>query len=462
MADSHGTVVRVMARALTVCCVVVALVPSTAAAQVVSFTARGPAILHAGSLELRLGERPTRVELARNRRVWLLAVGKRRLERFTRRPALRVAGGDVTDRLTGHGTVALLGARLLAKEVQPGWLPPGLARSGGWMRGMPAAALWRMGALQRNRPAGWWGRAIAATLRLRGAESADTHDVGLVYGESAAYGYDVGCRKPTRTPFSRRRCRALRRSARSAADRLALMIRVNAPGNLLPTHLARCPDCPPATRETIIDSMMNIGLLVWAQRRAGRDGYTWLAIDHARSVAGALIRPDGCTAQAIFTDQATGRQFGVHTHQGIAAASTWARGQAWAMLGFARLARDTRDPWAAAVARRLAGCWLAMAPRERIVRFDLDVTSGPPDSSANAVAAAGLATIALADRPDAARWRRAARAQLATVERLGSAVPPLGRLGAQTYVAGGDPSDENIELPIAQLYVLEARALIGR
>ena len=39
---------------------------------------------------------------------------------------------------------------------------------------------------------------------------------------------------------------------------------------------------------------------------------------------------------------------------------------------------------------------------------------------------------------------------------LVSRVPPLGRIGAQTYVAGGDPSDENIELPIAQLYVLEA------
>ena len=439
-----------------------ALVPSVAAAQVVSFTAHGPAVLHAGSHTLRLGEQPARVELARDRGAWLLTVGDRQVRRFTRRPALRVAGGDISDRLTGRSTVALLGARLLAKEVHPAWLPGALERSGAWMRGMPAAALWRMGALQRSRAPAWQDRAMTATLRLRGAESADTHDVGFVYGEGAAYGHDIGCGKQLRAPFTRRRCRALLRSARSAADRLAVMIRANAPASLLPTHLARCPDCPPATRETIIDSMMNVGLLAWAQRRAGRDGYTRLAIDHARAVAGALIRPDGCTAQAIFTDQATGRQFGVHTHQGISAASTWSRGQAWAMLGFARLARASGDPWAAGVARRLAGCWLAKAPADDVVRFDLDAVAGPPDSSAQAVAAAGLATIALIDRPNAARWRRAARAQLGPVEQLVSAVPPLGRLGGQTYVAGGDRSDENTELPIAQLYVLEAREQLGR
>ena len=78
-------------------------------------------------------------------------------------------------------------------------------------------------------------------------------------------------------------------------------------------------------------------------------------------------------------------------------------------------------------------------------------TNGSPAattaSTAQAVAAAGLATLGL---------RAAARAQLASVEELVSRVPPRGRIGAQTYVAGGDPSDENIELPIAQLYVLEA------
>jgi unsaturated chondroitin disaccharide hydrolase len=240
------------------------------------------------------------------------------------------------------------------------------------------------------------------------------------------------------------------------------MIRANAPSKLLPTHLARCPDCPPGTRETIIDSMMNVGLLVWAQRRAGRDGDTRLAIEHGRGVADALIRPDGCTAQAIFTDQASGRQFGVHTHQGISAASTWARGQAWAILGFARLARGARVPWAVEVARALARCWLAKAPGRGTVRFDLDASSGPPDSSAQAVAGAAFATLALVDRSRATLWRRAARAQLEPVEQLVSGVPPLGRIGGQTYVAGGDPSDENTELPIAQLYVLDARAQLRR
>jgi hypothetical protein len=402
----------------------------------------------------------TRVELARDRSTWQLGVGELKVRRFGRRPVLGVAGGSIADRLSGRGTVALLGARLLAKQVHPAWLPGVLARSGSWMRGMPAAALWRMAKLDRAGARAWWARAMEETLRLRGAESGDTHDAGFVY-EAAANGFDAGCRKTLRAPFTRRRCRALRKSALAAADRLALMIRANAPAKVLPTRLARCPDCPEGSREAIVDSVMNVGLLAWAQRRAGRDGYTRLALDHARAVAGLLIRPDGCTAQAIFTDRATGRPFGVHTHQGISAESTWARGQAWAMLGFARLARGTGDRWAVGVARRLAGCWLAKAPRGEVVRFDLDAVGGPFDSSAQAVAGAGLATLALVDRGRAARWRRAARAQLAPVEALVSAVPPLGRLGAQTYVVGGDTSDENTELPIAQLYLLDAHARLA-
>ena len=362
------------------------------------------------------------------------------------------AGAQAADRLTERETVKLLGARLLAQEKPPGWLPAGLERSGAWMRGMPASALWRVGRLDRRHAAAWWRRAMAATLRLRGSESADTHDVGFVY-EGAAHGYDTGCRGQRRTPFTKRRCRALFRSARAAADRLAVMIRANTPARLLPTQLAPCPDCPPRARETIIDSMMNVGLLVWAQRRAGRAGYRRLALDHARGVARALVRPDGCTAQATFTSVSSGHTLGLHTHQGISATSTWARGQAWALLGFARLARGTRAGWPADVARRLAACWLAKAPQRGVPLFDLDAARGPPDSSAQAVAAAGLAALGL---------RASARAQLASVEGLISRVPPRGRIGGQTYVAGGDPSDDDTELPIAQLYVLEARLALKK
>ena len=331
------------------------------------------------------------------------------------------------------------------------------------MRGMPAAALWRMARLDRRGRAAWSRRAIAATLRLRGSERTDTHDVGFLYGEGAAYGYDAGCRRALRPPFTARRCRALRASALAAADRLAAMIRANAPAPLLPTHVVRLPGLPagrPRDHHRLDDECRAPGL-GGATRGAHRlhasgnqpRGRRWPA---------ALIRPDGCTSQATFSEQSTGRLFGVHTHQGISAGSTWARGQAWAILGFARLAHDARDSWAAGVARALAGCWLAKVPRRGVVRFDLDAVAGPPDSSAQAVAAAGLATLALADPPRAAEWRAAARTQLAAAERLVSSLPPLGRFGGQTYVAGGDPSDENTELPIAPLYALDARATLAR
>ena len=356
---------RVVRCVLIACCVFAAAVPASAGAQVVSFTTEGGGVLHAGPRSLQLAQRPTRVELARVRDGWVLAVGGRTVRRFDRRPHLRIGSARVTDRLAGRGTVTLLGSRLLSKAVQPGWLPGVLARTGAWMRGMPAAALWRMARLDRRRRAAWSRRAIAATLHLRGSERTDTHDIGFLYGEAAAYGYDAGCRRALRRPFTAKQCSALRTSALAAADGLAAMIRANAPAPLLPTHVSGCPDCPPGARETIIDSMMNVGLLVWAERRAGRTGYTGLATRHAAAVAGALIRADGCTSQATFSERSTGWLFGVHTHQGISGGSTWARGQAWAILGFARLAHHARDSWAAGVARALAGCWLAKVPAPR-------------------------------------------------------------------------------------------------
>ena len=146
-------------RALTICCMVAALYAGCGrGAGHVVHRARGPAVLHAGGHTERLGASATRVELARRRGEWLLAVGDKATRRFARRPAVRIAGGRVTDRLTGRGTVRLLGARLLAKDVHPGWLPVGLGRSAGWMRGMPAAALWR-----------FTGNSIARALRHGGA-----------------------------------------------------------------------------------------------------------------------------------------------------------------------------------------------------------------------------------------------------------------------------------------------------
>jgi hypothetical protein len=425
------------------------------AANAVSFTVHGPAVLLLRSRDVRLPPGRARIELARGRAGWRVAVGGRVVGRRLVRPEVEVIGGRVTDRLTGAGPVRLLGARLLARSVHAGWLPGRLASRGAWMRGMPAAALWRLSELDRRHRARWRRRATAATLTLRGGEHADTHDVGFVHGETAAYGYDLACSTAASPRGSG--CGEMHSSAAAAADRLVTMIRANAPSALLPNHLAPCPDCPSGAREAIIDSLMNIGLLAWAERRAGRPGYARLALLHARAIASPLVRADGCTAQAVFVERVTGRLFGVHTHQGLSAESTWARGQAWALLGFARLARATGDRWARAVSRALAGCWLAKATRG-LVRYDLDARAGPPDSSAQAVAAAGFATLALADRASRARWIRAARSQLAVVERLISRRLPLGRLGRQTYVAGGDTFDEDVELPIGQLYVLEARA----
>ena len=295
---------------------------------------------------------------------------------------------------------------------------------------MPAAALWRMGALDRRRAATWRRRAMRATLRLRGAESADTHDAGFVY-EAAAYGYDAGCRTAA--------ARAVHATALSRAAEVRALRR-RSPGADDPRERSRAAVAdPPRALRRLPAGRTRDDRRLDDEHRAARVGATARGPRRLHAT-GARPRPrcrrcadprrTAAPRRRSSPTRRAGRLFGVHTHQGISAASTWARGQAWAMLGFARLARDARAPWAVEVARRLAGCWLAKAPRDGVVRFDLDAVSGPPDSSAQAVAAAGLATLARVDRPRAAQWRSAARAQLGPVEKLVSgsaAARPAGR-----------------------------------
>src|SRR6188474_3126 len=71
---------------LAACCLVAAAVPAPAGGQVVSFTTEGAGVLHAGARSFPLAQRSARVELARSRGGWTLAVGGRTVGGFARRP----------------------------------------------------------------------------------------------------------------------------------------------------------------------------------------------------------------------------------------------------------------------------------------------------------------------------------------------------------------------------------------
>lgn len=145
--------------------------------------------------------------------------------------------------------------------------------------------------------------------------------------------------------------------------------------------------------KSIIDTMMNLPLLYWASEETGLSRFRQIADAHARAAIRHFVRADGSTHHIIRFDPDTGARVEAIGGQGYAPDSTWSRGQAWALCGFAVAHRLTQTAEYLAVARLIADSFLANLPEEGVPPWDFrapDVATAPRDSSAGAIAAAGL------------------------------------------------------------------------
>jgi unsaturated chondroitin disaccharide hydrolase len=144
-----------------------------------------------------------------------------------------------------------------------------------------------------------------------------------------------------------------------------------------------------------IDIMMNVPLILWTAQETSDQRLRDIALEHCRTTARTLVRPDGSTAHEGIFDVPTGTFLHESTHQGLKAESAWARGQAWALYGFTTIARVLGADGGEFLdtACRCADFWLARVPPGRVPLWDLDVPDDgrqPLDSSAAAIAASGL------------------------------------------------------------------------
>ena len=147
----------------------------------------------------------------------------------------------------------------------------------------------------------------------------------------------------------------------------------------------------------IIDTMMNLPLLFWAAWETAEAAYHRAAREHAGTSLRYLLRPDGASYHTFFFDQASGEPIGPRTHQGYADDSLWARGQAWAIYGFAVAADWCGEETLLDDARRAARRFMAELPPDGVPAWDLRLPADAPhyrDSSAGAIAASGLLRLA--------------------------------------------------------------------
>jgi hypothetical protein len=325
-----------------------------------------------------------------------------------------------------------------------------------WTSGFLAGALWQAASLL---PAGNLFRdwALAATLATLGRERTPDHDVGFIYGQSSLNAWRQLCRGAAPPP---RLCSRLRRSVLTAAEQLAALAAGNPGAGTIPTGAGG------PTAETIVDSMMNIGILPWASRVAHQRAFATLASHQAHVIGSLLVRPDGSTYQAVHFQRATGRIVFVGTHQGVSDNSTWARGEGWGLYGFAQAAAALHDGSLLTIAQRLAGYVNHHVPTDGLTPWDYDAPGGVPvDLSAGVISAAGLLHLVAACRAmsnscsDTTDLASLAHTLLGAALQRAKDRPPLGLLAPQVLNGRRRGCCNGGELIFGLTYALEALSL---
>ncbi len=147
----------------------------------------------------------------------------------------------------------------------------------------------------------------------------------------------------------------------------------------------------------IVDTMLNLPLLFWAGETTGEKRYTEIAVAHAHTCADYLVRDDYTSFHTYLMDPATGKAVEGRTHQGFHDDSTWARGQAWVVTGFALAYRYTKEPRFLEVSKKAAEVFIQNLPADNVPYWDFSFNDRVPDlrdSSAGSIFACGMLELA--------------------------------------------------------------------
>ena len=229
--------------------------------------------------------------------------------------------------------------------------------------------------------------------RVRAGEDLDTHDLGFLYSLSSVPAWRLLHDEDQRA------------AALLAADHL--MLRFLEPAGIIQAW-GDLSD-PKQRGRTIIDSLMNMPLLIWASEETGDPRYRDAARRHTEQLRQHILRDDNSTFHTFYWDAETGEPLRGGTEQGAFDDSCWARGQAWGIFGFSMNYKETGDQGLLDAAWRCADYFLSHLPIDLIPFWDLVYTEGsdaPRDSSSAAIAVCGLIELASVD-PDPERAARA-------------------------------------------------------
>ncbi|KAJ8522658.1 hypothetical protein ONZ45_g784 [Pleurotus djamor] len=142
--------------------------------------------------------------------------------------------------------------------------------------------------------------------------------------------------------------------------------------------------------QVIIDNMMNLEVLFVSADMTGNNTLRDIAIKHADTTIANHIRG---TWHVIEYDSNTGAVTKKRTAQGfsddseLCVVSTWSRGQAWGIYGYANMHLRTGFPRYLDTARRLATYFVSHIPSDGIVPWDFNAPTTPAPRPADSSAA---------------------------------------------------------------------------
>ncbi|CAE6445874.1 unnamed protein product, partial [Rhizoctonia solani] len=149
----------------------------------------------------------------------------------------------------------------------------------------------------------------------------------------------------------------------------------------------------------IIDNMLNLELLFKAAELTGNRTLVDMAISHSNKTAINQVRSDGSSYHVVIYNENTGQVIRQATVQGYATNSTWTRGQAWGVYGFAKMFNLTTQSHFLETSRQMAKVFLTRLPSNGIPPWDFDAPESNPsaDTSAATIAAEGLLILSAAE-----------------------------------------------------------------
>ncbi|ORY92481.1 Six-hairpin glycosidase-like protein [Leucosporidium creatinivorum] len=215
--------------------------------------------------------------------------------------------------------------------------------------------------------------------------------------------------------------------------------------------------------EVIIDNMMNLQLLVHAAEISGNGTYLEMATSHANKTLTNQIREDGSSFHVIDYSPTTGDVQWSGTAQGYSNSSTWSRGQAWGVNGFALMYNATKDITYLDTSRRMASYFVDHLPDVGVSYWDFDAPlPSTLDTSASLIASSALLLISslessLSNSTGAQFYSDAAVTLLSNIVEQGvTEWEGASLVGNGTVNNRADPPNNNTGIIYGDYYFIEA------